>query len=323
MDESLLQWLLQSPEPWTRYRTLTALMHLPSTDGRVQAARAEVLAHPQVQALAQEVCAWPGGAIRRHNDTSHPLHKLGVLADFGLQAADPALAPAVEAVLAHQSAQGAFQSVTNIAPAFGGSGEDAWTWMACDAPVLLSALLSLGLANDPRLERALAHLASLAEENGWRCACAPELGKFRGPGRKADPCPIANVYALKALAHSPQWASSPAAERGVEMLLQHWQRQAEQKFYLFGIGTDFRKLKYPFVWYDILHTADVLSRFPWACRDPRLHQMVSSITALAQPDGRCCAGSAYLAWKGWSFANKKSPSPWLTLLVLQLTERLK
>jgi len=27
-------------------------------------------------------------------------------------------------------------------------------------------------------------------------------------------------------------------------------------------------------------------------------------------------------WKGWSFADKKSPSPWLTLVVLRVLKRL-
>ncbi len=33
--------------------------------------------------------------------------------------------------------------------------------------------------------------------------CEPALGKFRGPGRKDDPCPVANLYALKALSLFP------------------------------------------------------------------------------------------------------------------------
>jgi hypothetical protein len=30
----------------------------------------------------------------------------------------------------------------------------------------------------------------------------------------------------------------------------------------------------------------------------------------------------YMSWKGWSFADKKSPSPWLTFLVLRLLKRV-
>ena len=114
---------------------------------------------------------------------------------------------------------------------------------------------------------------------------------------------------------------SSAAHTGAEMLLGHWQRQAERKIYLFGIGTDYRKLKYPFVWYDILHVTDVLSRLPFVHADPRFRDMVETITTQADARGRCTAISMYRAWKGWSFADKKNPSPWLTFLVLRIVKR--
>ena len=41
------------------------------------------------------------------------------------------------------------------------------------------------------------------------------------------------------------------------------------------MGTDFRKLKVPFVWYDLMHVLDVLSRFPWLIRMTRLLDMLA------------------------------------------------
>jgi len=338
---TVTEWLLQSNEPWTRYRTLVDLLDRPEGDAEVQAAGAAMVAHAQVQVLVAEVAAWPGYAIRRHNDAGHPLHKLSMLADFGLRAAppetcppragvtpsgrgtgDPGLTAAVEAVLAHQSAEGVFQSLISIPKAFGGDDHDHWAWVLCDAPILAHALLAMGLGDDPRVARAVDHLAGLVDENGWRCVAAPELGRFRGPGRKTDPCPIANVYALKALARAPGRLDSPAARIGVEMLLRHWELRAEIKPYLFGAGTDYSKLKYPFVWYDILHVVDVLSRFPFAHGDPRLGEMAAAIAAQADGQGRYTARSIYQAWKGWSFADKKNPSPWLTFLVVRALKRM-
>jgi hypothetical protein len=105
------------------------------------------------------------------------------------------------------------------------------------------------------------------------------------------------------------------------MLLDHWEHQGERRMFLFGIGTDFRKLKYPFVWYDILHVTDVLSRFPFVDTDSRFREMEDAITAQAR-DGRYTATSMYRAWKGWSFADKKQPSPWLTFLVERILKRV-
>ncbi|MFQ5813599.1 MAG: hypothetical protein ACE5I2_10500 [Anaerolineae bacterium] len=322
MEADLTQWLLESDEPWTRHRTLVDLLDRPKDDPEVQAARAEMLAHPQIQTLIAEAGAWPGYALKRHNDAKHPIYKFSTLADFGVRAGDPGMTDAIEAVMTHQSPEGAFQSLVNIPKAFGGTGEDMWTWILCDAPTLLYALLAMGLNNDERVQRAVDHLVDLVDVNGWRCVAAPELGKFRGPGRKADPCPLVNVFALKALAEVPALLDSPATRAGTEMLLWHWEHQAERKIYMFGIGTDFRKLKYPFVWYNILHVTGVLGRFPFAHADPRFQEMVATITAQADEEGRYTATSMYRAWKGWSFADKKHPSPWLTFLVLRMLKRL-
>jgi hypothetical protein len=185
------------------------------------------------------------------------------------------------------------------------------------------ALLALGLRDDPRVRKAVDHLADLVDDNGWRCNAAPELGKFKGPGPREDPCPIANVYALKALSLVPELVDSPATRAGADALLWHWGPECERKVFLFGVGTKFRRLKYPFVWYDILHVTDVLSRFPFARADERLHEMVDTIAAQADGMGRYTAGSMYTAWKGWSFADRKNPSPWLTFLVLRILKRVR
>ena len=316
-----MDWLLASNEPWTRYRTLVDLLDRPEDDAEVQTARSEMVSHPLVRSLIDDAATWPGYALKRHNDAKHPIHTLAVLADFGLRADDPGMPAVVDAVMEHQSVEGPFQTLVRLYKRFGGMDGEYWTWIACDAPVIAYALSAYGLREDPRVRRALDHLAGLAAENGWRCRCAPELGSFRGPGKETDPCPIANVYALRALSTIPELVDSPAARAGAEMLLWHWGPECDRKVYLFGAGTFFRRLKYPFVWYDILHVADVLSRFPFVHGDPRFQSMVETIVEQADEDGRYTAASMYRAWKGWAFADKKNPSPWLTYLVLRILRR--
>ncbi len=322
MASETIQWLLESNEPWTRYRTLLDLLDRAPDDPDVQIARAEILAHPQVQALMAETATWGQTPFKRHNDAGYPIYKFSTLADFGARADDPGIEAGIEAVLAHQSSEGAFQTLVNIPKAFGGSGEDAWTWILCDSPTLLYALLKMGLGDDARVQKAVNHLVSVIDDNGWRCVAAPELGKFKGPGRKSDPCPIVNVYALKALAQVPELLDSPAARTGAEMLLHHWECQNDRKLFLFGIGTDFRKLKYPFVWYNILHVVEALSCFSFVHQDERFQEMVQVITDQADEAGRYTANSMYMSWKGWSFADKKTASPWLTFLVLRMLKRV-
>jgi hypothetical protein len=321
MENETLNWLLQSDEPWTRYRTYIDILDRDEEEPEVQAARAKILNHPQIKGLIADCKEWPGYALKRHNDAKHILYKFSTLADIGVRHDDPGMQEGVKKLISHYAPEGAYQTLVSIPRAFGGTDEDMWTWVLCDTPTILYALAAMGW-KDEKVEHALEYLQSLVHENGWGCKAADELGKFKGPGRREDPCPMANVYVLKALSTQSELLESEAAKLGIEMLLGHWERQTERKLYLFGIGTDFRKLKYPFVWYDILHVVEVLSRYPRVHKDPRFIEMVETITNQADEEGRYTAGSMYMAWKGWSFANKKEPSPWLTFLVMRMLKRI-
>jgi hypothetical protein len=316
-------WLLESGEPWTRYRTLVDLEDRAPDDPDVARARATMVAAGPVRDLIARAGQWPGPPLKRHNDAAHPLYALATLADFGLHRVDAGIAPLALAVMEHFDGSG-FESLLWL-PRFLTKEDDdgeRWTWMLCDAPTLLYALLAFGYAHDDRVERAVAALSGLVNVNGWRCGAAASLPRFGGPGRKADPCPMATTYALKALSLTPLREDLTVIGPGVEALLDHWQHQRDFKLKMFGIGTEFRRLRYPFVWYDVLHVTDVLSRYPLALADPRFAEMVAAITTQADEEGRYTAGSMYRSWKGWSFADKKQPSPWLTFLARRIEVRL-
>lgn len=321
MNIELINWLLTSDEPWTRYRTQLDLLNKPQDDDDVQTTYQEMLEHTRVRQLIDQSLTWPGYALRRHNDAKHPLYALSTLADFGLRVSSPGIKGILDKVMGNISDQGAVQILINIPRAFGGTDEDQWAWVLCDYPTLLYALLQMGLAEDQRVQKSVAFLASMVAENGWRCTAAPELGKFKGPGRKNDPCPIANVYALKALSLVPEMLDSPTTRAGTEALLSHWELRKVKKYFLFGIGSDFHKIKYPYIWYDILHVIEVLSRFPFIHRDPRFIEMLQHLREQGDAMGHYTAGSMYQAWKGWSFADKKNPSPWLTFLTMRIFKR--
>ncbi len=321
MNDDTVAWLLASDEPWTRYRSLVDLAGRAPDDGEVRSARQEMLSHEAVAGLLDT--GWPGYPLKRHNDAAHPLYAISTLADFGLASADPGVDGIAEEVLSHFDGAG-FETLLWLPRFLTKEKEDseAWTWMLCDSPTLLYSLIAFGYSGDHRVQAAVAALEARVEDNGWRCGAAESLPKFSGPGRKGDTWPIATTYSLKVMSLLPEHHSSPGVAKGVEALLSHWEHQRDYKLKMFGIGTDFRKLKYPFVWYDILHVTDVLSRFAVARQDPRLAEMVEEITRQADDDGRYRPGSMYRAWKDWSFADKKNASPWLTMLVLRVQRRM-
>ena len=317
-----IEWLLEG-EPWIAYRTRTDLLEQPESDPRVQSSRQATLADPRIKGLLAELAQWPGAVISSHKSASQSFHKLTFVADLGLKADDPDMEAIVARILEHRSPEGPFQLPMNIPAHYGGNGQDLWAWALCDAPLILYALAGFGLEEEPGVQAAIRYLAGLVRENGWRCAVSRELGKFRGPGRKEDPCPFANLAMLKALSQFAAWRDSQPSRIGAETLLTLWSESIERHPYMFFMGTDFRKLKAPLVWYDLLHVLDVLSRFPWLRQDVRLRDMLGLLISKADGDGRFTPESIWSVWKDWEFGQKRVPSRWLTFLAWRIIMRIR
>jgi hypothetical protein len=175
--------------------------------------------------------------------------------------------------------------------------------------------------DDSRIDEAAAHLASLAEPFGFTCRASGVLGTWKGPGRRTEPCPYATLVATKLLA---LWGDryGEHTEAGGRAVLDLWENSLTTHPYIFYMGTDFRKLKLPFVWYDILHCLEVLSRIDGLRTDPRLLGMMDIVEAARTPGG-FIPGSVYMPFKGWDFAQKKVPSPWMTFCVDRIRARLQ
>ncbi len=316
------EWLLDG-EAWTACRTRLDLLGQGEHDPEVRAARDAMLLHPQVRGLLAELADWPGKVLASHKSAGQPFHKLTFLADLGLRSGDRGIDDIIARILARQSSEGPFQLPMTIPAHFGGSGQETWAWALCDAPLIVYALSKFGLAHHPQVRAAVDHLVELIRDNGWPCAVSPELGSFRGPGRKEDPCPYATLAMLKALSTTPEGRASPASRTGAETLLSLWESSLTAHPYIFYMGSDFRKLKVPLVWYDLLHVLDVLSNFSWLRQDARLLDMLAVLKQKAAPDGRFTPESVWTAWKGWEFGQKKEPSRWLTLLAWRIITRVE
>lgn len=316
------QWLLEG-EPWVEYRTRVDLLGQPADHPQVRQAREGMLNPPAVKDLVAGLADWPGKVISSHKSAGQPFHRLTFLADLGLTAADPGMDRIITRILEHQSAEGPFTLTANIGPHYGGTGQDVEAWALCDAPLTVYALACFGLGSDPRVSRAAGYLANLARSNGWPCAVSKELGSFRGPGRMDDPCPFATLAMLKVCSVMADLRGSPAANAGVESLLNLWSESKTRHPYIFYMGTDFRKLKVPLVWYDLVHVLDVLSRFPHYRRDERLLEMLSILKSKADEEGRYMPESVWTAWKDWEFGQKKLPSRWLTFTAWRIIQRIE
>jgi hypothetical protein len=317
-----VSWLLEG-EPWIEYRTRLDLLGQSEKDAQVRIARSEMLASTPIKSLLTELSGWPGVVTSSHKSASQPFHKLTFISDLGLKYTDPGMDKIIARIVEHRSAEGPFQIPMNIPVHFGGSGQDEWAWALCDAPLLVYALERFGLNKEPGVKGAAKYLAGLLRDNGWPCAVSKELGKFRGPGSKGDPCPFANLATLKALSEIAEFRDAPACHTGAETLLTLWSESEKRHPYMFYMGTDFRKLKVPFIWYDLIHVLDVLSRFSWLKKDTRFLEMLGILKSKADQQGRFTLESIWTAWKDWEFGQKKTPSRWLTLLAWRIIARVE
>jgi hypothetical protein len=319
---NVVDWLLEG-EPFVEYRVRVDLLGQPENAPDVLFARKKMVLDPKIKLLIQDLKDWQNVVLNSHKSAGHPIHKLAFIADLGLKKDDPQVEVVIAKIFEHQSAEGPFQVPVNISKHFGGSGINEWGWALCDAPLVVYSLAKLGLEKDVQVQKAAKYLAGLAFENGWHCTVSKELGKFHGPGRKDDPCPYANLAILKMLSQFEEWKSSPQIHVAAECLLNLWQKSLQLHPYMFYMGTDFRKLKAPFVWYDILHVLDVLSHFDWLKDDPRLREMFELVKSKADTEGKFTPQSEWKAWNGWEFGQKKQPSRWLTFLVLRIQRRIE
>ncbi len=319
MDRSI-SWLMDGPA-YVRYRTRVDLLGQTESDAEVQRDRQGMLDQPDVRSLVNSLEDWPGKALSSHKSANQSFHTLNFLADLGLKSDDPGMQPVIDKILEHASAQGPFFLGMNISTAHGGSGTNTQAWALCDAPNQVYALIRLGLRVDPRVRKALEYLVTLGKDFGWPCAASPELGNFRGPGKKDDPCPYANLVMLKMLALLPEYQDHPAVNNGLNALLELWKDRRSRHPFIFYMGTDFCKIKAPLIWYDILHVLDVLSQYPQARNTAEYAEMVEIVRSKSNDDGLFIPESVYLPYKNWDFGQKKGPSQWLTFLIYRIFKR--
>jgi hypothetical protein len=319
--EEAIEFLLRGPA-YVRYNALIHLMERPESDGSVKSSREEMLNDTRVHSLMEECSAWPGPVLKRHNDASLLIHKLCFLSEIGLNGQDPGIEEIVEKIMCDQDEEGPFRILTHLYERFGGSGNDEMAWFLCDAPTVVYSLARLGYSKDESVMKARDHLISLGDENGWRCHVSRNLGKFRGPGGRKLECPYSTLIMLKLISEYPDLRDGREAKIGVNTILDLWTEREKRKPFLFAMGTDFKKLKAPMIWYDIIHVTDVLSRFDIARKDERFSEMANLLGSKADENGLYKPESIWLAWKGWDFSQKKEPSHFITFKVMNILKKM-
>lgn len=313
IPQTTKEWLLSSAVPRIRYmaQRLLAPENLQS----------ELLYEDElIGSLISSLDCWKDEVLMQHNKPDLCMHRLCLLADCGITKDFKPIQPLIETIL-ESFADNTMPTINILLPkVFKGSGEVEKAWVLCDYPQILYSLLKMDVDNK-KTSQSLAFLENQVRENGFPCASS--LPNFRGPGARGDFCPIASLYALKALNQTEKTRCSEAAGRALESILGHWENRGRQKHYLFGIGTDFKKLKYPMIWYNLLHVLNVISDSEYPPADSRVREMGEVLLEKADENLCFTPESMYRCYKDQDFANKKQPSQTVTIAALEILLKLK
>jgi len=307
--------LINSPQAFVAYNS--KLYFSKDNDALL---KLKMLEDTRIMRLISELKNWPDKVLSSHKSAHQLFHKLAFLSDIGLSINDNKIYSIIKKILEHRDKHGIPQLVMNISTSYGGTGKDTWAWALCDAPTVLYGLIKMGY-HDNAIDKAVKNLANLVQENGWGCNVSKELGTWRGPGKKNDPCPYATLIMIKLLLQFKDEYKQEISI-GCNSLNKLWENSLNEHPYIFYMGTDFRKLKLPFIWYDILHVVDVLSQATKTEMNPSLENMIQIIKNKTDHRNVCRPESIYRYWKDWDFGQKKIHSEWLEFCIRRIFHRV-
>jgi hypothetical protein len=314
-----IDYVIENGEIWLQYAVQLNVKN--ESKESLKELRAQVVSDTKIEKYLNDITDFHSILVSNHKNPDLPIHKLIFLLDIGLDTDIPQIQLAIDEIMAHKDTNGVYQSLTNIPKHFGGSGEDMFSWCLCDAPLLLYALLKAGINYERYIKQGVDYLLNFYQTQGFSCTVSQELGKFRGPGRKDDCCPYATLIMLRLLSSISEYKDGEMLEELANVLLSLWENSSQRHPYMFYMGTDFRKLKAPSMWYDVVSVVDILSHVKSIRTDVRFIEMVELIRNKQDENGLFTPESIFQKYKGWDFGQKKKPSPYLTYHCHLILER--
>ncbi|MBE0416842.1 MAG: AlkZ family DNA glycosylase [Coriobacteriia bacterium] len=325
-------WLLGSDEPYAVWATLTGVLARPPGDPDVNAAHSNLLHNETVRRLVDDLPAWDSGeGTTGHHSPGFPPNRLNLLADMGVGAGDfERVEELLDGMLEQQDARGRFHA----AGPDGGRRKPETGSLLCDTNVVVDVLLRFGRGGERGVRRALgrmvADLAATPQGRAWQCV--PEQHAFfRMPGRGADMCPQVTLEGLRAFSHLPHDERPSGIAEAARTPLEIWRRRTDERPYGFGHGYQFKSVKWPNFWYDVLWALETVGRYPEVWRGPRARsedrRSVAELAACLiaynfDGDGTVTPRRVCRGFEDFSFGRKQQPSPFATARCLVALSRV-
>jgi prenyltransferase beta subunit len=340
----VIKWLLEKENPSVRYFTLRDILGKSQTDADVTEAKASISSYGVVARIFSKQKT-EGFWEERHKPYI-PKYKatywqIMILAQLGIDKANPRAEQACEFVLGQQLDEGGFSSHTIRAaleeydwmrskialkekPA-----PDADSWarsrvteyeMSCLTGNVCASLLRMGYDSDARVLKALNWLVKVQnQDGGWLCPY------WKAHIKDKHGCFYGTICPLEALSEIPEKMQTAemkkAIERAAEFLLMHHLFKADQHGYKV-INQNWLKLSFPwFYGYNILRGLAVLTKLGYV-DDERLIDAVELLLKKRCPDGTWLLENAPTGRMHANIEIIGKPSKWITLNALKVLKRL-
>lgn len=314
-----LPWLLEGC-PWAKYRTIIDLLDVPKTSKQVLDAKKDMLNNPNIISLIADTAQWFPTAATRHSDSKISHYKLRVLNDFGLTINDHGITEIINKVCEHTE-DGLFSFRQELPQKGKGfqkpnPNTDEWHALPCDSPLITYSLLCMEHRTASVMQSIEIIKEKWSNNKGWFCHFFFVESIYK---KLQIGCPMAGLMALEVFSQIPELKESQYSKNAYDPIKFH--RDYGKSMYYFGRSKKFWTLKYPFVWYNALYLAEVLSRFDFLKNDELLEELINWIEDSQDDDGKFTPTSMFMNYKGWDFANKKEPSPWITFICCRILKR--
>lgn len=317
-----IPWLLSS-NPWTKYASMVNLLNISPASLEAKEAKKNLLEHPLVIEQIKETGQWLTKAATRNSNANISYFKLRMLSDFGLNIHDAGIEQIIKKAISHNIED--MFAVRGRTPDMQKQGKEyipsdpyanIWHVSPCNSPVITYSLLALEYTGDEVINAVKALQEKWVTPQGWFCHFFFVESQYK---KLQAGCPMAGIMALDVFSLIPELKESKYAQNAFEPILFH--RDYGKTLYYFGRSKKFWTMKYPFVWYNALYLADVLTRFDFLKGNELVENLVDWIESSQDNNGRFTATSVFLPYKEWDFNNKKEPSPWITYLCCKILKQ--
>lgn len=304
MNKNIKEWLLEGP-PWIKYAVEKQLLHKNLSPILVNNSN-------EIKNIVDFLTINENGLQSVINGNAsynkEVFWYLYFLSDIGFSSDDLSLQNLFREIIKLQSENNRFVLSKEMKPDY-----------FCISSILLSSMVRMSEECRNKIKAHVELLISKQRlDGGWHCA------KNRAIGCKlenSESCPMDNLNILMLFSEYEEFRNDPRLNGAIDLLLSHWERRDEAwRPYGFGIGTQFKKLRYPEAKYSILRVLDVLSMYPYAIRSDAFKSMLSAVKEKSS-NGKYTADSVMKSFSDFDFGQKKESSRWITFLIERIEKR--